>query len=162
MKKLVLSLVICAAAFPALAQSTWMTDLTKARELATKQNKQILLNFTGSDWCGWCKKMKAETLDKPDFVAYATTNLVLVEVDFPNSKPQTAALKRSNAILKEKYVVSGYPTFVLIEPDGKELGRQVGYLKGGSDAFAGKIDNWLGKSTSKQAPQKPEEPKPKS
>jgi hypothetical protein len=62
--------------------------------------------------------------------------------DFPNKKPQTPEVKKQNEALKKKYDVGGFPTFVLVDADGKELGRQVGYLKGGPSAFVSKIETW--------------------
>lgn len=119
-----------------------MTDYAKAVEQAGKENKVILLDFTGSDWCGWCMKMKQETLDTPAFKHYAKKNLVLVEVDFPHNKPQTDAVKKQNQELARKFKISGYPAFVLLNKEGKELGRQGGYLEGGASAFMAKLNTF--------------------
>jgi len=116
-------------------EAPWLTDYSKAVQQAKSENKPILLDFTGSDWCGWCIKMKEETLDKPAFRHYAEKNLVLVEVDFPHDKVQTDAVKTQNGQLGGQFKITGYPSFVLLDKDGKELGRQVGYLKGGPSAF---------------------------
>lgn len=125
-----------------LAAEAWGTDIAAAKALAKKQGQPILLDFTGSDWCGWCIKMKKESLDQKAFTDFAAKNVVLVEVDFPSKKALSADTKKQNDDLKKQYKVNGFPTFVLIDADGKELGRQVGYLKGGPDAFIAKIGEW--------------------
>jgi len=116
-------------------EANWMTNYAKAVEQAKAQNKPILLDFTGSDWCGWCIKMKKESLDTTAFKQYADKNLILVEVDFPQNKPQADAVKSQNQQLQQKYKIDGYPCFVLVDKDGKKLGMQDGYLEGGPDAF---------------------------
>ena len=126
-----------AAAFS--QEAKWGTDYAKALEQAKAENKPVLLDFTGSDWCGWCMKMKKETLDTPGFKQYAKKNLVLVEVDFPKTKPQPEKVKTQNSQLSGEFKVHGYPCFVLVDKDGKELGRQGGYLEGGAPAFIAKL-----------------------
>jgi protein disulfide-isomerase len=113
----------------------WGTDLPAALNQARSENKMVLLDFTGSDWCGWCKKFDHDVLSTDKFAAYAKSKLVLVQLDFPRHKPQDAALKQANGQLARRFGVNGFPTFVLLSSAGKELGRQVGYLKGGPDAF---------------------------
>lgn len=126
-----------------LAAEGWGTDIEAAKALAKKQGQPILLDFTGSDWCGWCIKMKKESLDQQAFKDFAAKNVVLVEVDFPSKKKSLPeATQKQNEALKNQYKVSGFPTFVLIDADGRELGRQVGYLKGGPEAFVAKIGEW--------------------
>ena len=110
------------------AESAWLTDLAAAKKQAAEEKKPILMFFTGSDWCGWCKKLHADVLDKKDFQDFAKESVILLELDFPNSIPQSDELKKQNKALGEKFKVSGYPTMVLVAPDGeKELDRTVGY-----------------------------------
>ena len=116
-------------------QATWTEDYTKATTQAQAENKAILLDFTGSDWCGWCMKMKKESLDTPQFNAYAKQNLVLVTVDFPRQKVLSPAVKKQNDTLNAKYHADGFPTFVLVDKTGREIWRQSGYLAGGPTAF---------------------------
>ena len=112
------------------AESVWLTDLEAAKKQAAADKKPILMFFTGSDWCGWCKKLHEDVLDKDEFRKFAKDNLVLLELDFPESIPQSAELKKQNKALGDKFKVSGYPTMVLVAPDGeKELDRTVGYDK---------------------------------
>jgi protein disulfide-isomerase len=122
------------------AETTWLTDLPKAQAQAKAENKIVLLDFTGSDWCGWCIKFKKETLDTAEFQAYAATNLVLVELDYPQKKVQSDDLKKANAALKDQYNIEGFPTLIVLNKDGQEIGRQVGYAKGGPQAFIAKIE----------------------
>jgi uncharacterized protein YyaL (SSP411 family) len=122
------------------ADSSWLTSVPDAKAQAKKENKLVLLDFTGSDWCGWCKKLDAETFSKPAFADYAKKNLVLVEVDFPHAKALSADLKAANKALKEKYEVTGFPTLVVMKPDGTVVWKQVGYLQGGPSAMIAKLD----------------------
>lgn len=137
-----LLLAFVTATVSAFAAAGWQTDFAAAQAAAKKDNKAILLDFTGSDWCGWCIKMKKDSLDQKAFQEFAEKKLVLVEVDFPNNKKQTEAVKKQNEDLQKRYGVEGYPTFVLVDGEGKELGRHVGYLKGGPAAFVQKIEGW--------------------
>ena len=122
-----------AAAFS--QEAGWTDDYAKATAQAKAENKAILLDFTGSDWCGWCMKMKKETLDTPQFTAYAQKNLVLVTVDFPRSTPLSPAVKQQNQKLNAKYRAEGFPTYILVDKFGRELWRQTGYLAGGPTPF---------------------------
>ena len=124
------------------AESSWLTDLPKAEAQAKAENKIILIDFTGSDWCGWCIKFKKEVLDTAEFQAYAAKNVVLVELDYPSKKAQSDELKKANAGLKDKYDVKGFPTLVVLDKDGKEIGRQVGYSEGGPKAFIEKLEGF--------------------
>ena len=126
---------------PATAPA-WLDNYEKAVAQAKAENKAVLLDFTGSDWCGWCIKMVKETLSQKEFTDYAAKNLVLMEVDFPNKKQLSEEIKKQNAELQKKYEANGFPTFVLIDKDGKELGKQVGYLAGGPAAFIAKLDGF--------------------
>ncbi len=123
-------------------EAHWNTDFKKAQAQAQAENKKLLMNFTGSDWCPWCIKMDKDVLDKKEFKDYAAKNLVLVLVDFPNSKHQTKHVQDQNNDLKKKYNADGFPTFVLADKDGNEIGRQVGYLEGGPTAFITKLDSF--------------------
>jgi len=124
------------------ADLTWGTDLPKAQAQAKADDKMVLMDFTGSDWCGWCMKFDKETLSTDKFADYAKAHLELVVVDFPNKKPQSDALKADNKALAAKYGVDGYPTFVVLNADGKEIGRQVGYAPGGPEAFIAKLESY--------------------
>lgn len=143
MKKITTLIIACCALLQVRgAELAWSTDLPKAVAQAKAENKMVLMDFTGSDWCGWCMKFKKEALDTTEFQDYAAKNLVLVEVDFPNKKPQSDDLKKANKALGQQYKVDGYPTFVVLNKDGKEIGRQVGYQTGGPQAFITEIEGF--------------------
>ena len=143
MNKSFLSLlaVLLASQMTVLAEVKWSTDLPAAQTEAKKDKKIVLVNFTGSDWCGWCKKLQAEVFTTKEFDTYAKDKLVLVEIDFPNQKKQSAALKKANESLQEKYKASGFPTIVALNGEGKEVWRQVGYMPGGPKAWIAKLES---------------------
>ena len=107
----------------------WSTDYAKALQTAKTQNKRVLLDFTGSDWCGPCIQFKKQVFSRPDFAAYAEKNLVLVEVDYPQRKKQSAELVKQNERLAKQYGIEekGYPTVVLLDPNGKIVRELTGY-----------------------------------
>ena len=141
MKKIMVGLVACcAAAWLHAADLNWLTDLSKAQAQAKDDNKLVLMDFTGSDWCGWCKKLDQETFSKQAFADYAKKNLVLVQLDYPQNKPQSDELKAANAALAKKYNIEGYPTLIAIKPDGTVVWTQVGYLEGGPQALIDQLD----------------------
>jgi len=117
----------------------WLTDLPKAQTQAKSEKKLVMLDFTGSDWCGWCIKLHNEVFSKPEFSEYAKKNLVLVEVDFPHKKQQSEQLKKANAALQEKYKIEGYPTIIVLDGEGKKVG-ELGYQPGGPKAFIAELD----------------------
>jgi thioredoxin-related protein len=122
--------------------SSWDTDLPQALNRARSENKLVLLDFTGSDWCPWCIKFDQEVLSTGKFAAYANDKLVLVKLDFPRHTEQSAALKQANQELYQRFNVDGYPTYILLSSSGKELGRQVGYAEGGPTAFITELNNF--------------------
>ena len=121
---------------------TWSTDFSHSLDQARADDKMVLLHFTGSDWCPWCIKFDHDVLETDQFATYAQNKLELVLVDFPRGKPQDDALKQANRALADRYHVTGYPTFVLVNYAGNELGRQVGYRAGGPGAFITELDKF--------------------
>ncbi len=112
----------------------WMTDFEAAKAKAVAEQKPMLLDFTGSDWCGWCIKLDKEVFSQQAFQAYAADSLVLVELDFPRRKAQSDELKAQNEALAQKYNIRGFPTIVVLSPEGELLGR-TGYRPGGPEAY---------------------------
>ncbi len=120
---------------PAAAQETpWLTSFAEAKAAAKKDQKVILADFTGSDWCGWCIKLHKEVFSKPEFATWAAKHVVLLELDYPHNTPQSDELKQQNQELAQKYGVRLYPTILFLDADGKRLG-QSGYLPGGPEAW---------------------------
>ena len=139
MKKLALGLLACIALMQARAEDlNWTTDLPKAQAQAKKEDKLVLLDFTGSDWCIWCKRLTRDVFSKEEFADYAKKNLVLVEVDFPRAKEQSQDQKKANQALQEKYKISGYPTIIVLDKEGKQVG-QLGYKDNVKD-FLNELD----------------------
>jgi thioredoxin-related protein len=116
------------------AKEGWLDDLEKAKVQAKAENKRILLDFTGSDWCGWCKKLDAEVFSQQEFKDYAAKKLVLVEVDFPHGFKLPEATQKQNNELQKKFQIQGYPTIIITSPSGNKKG-QLGYMEGGPKAF---------------------------
>jgi protein disulfide-isomerase len=126
-KKLCIALVTISPLLQGCAEELqWVTDLPKAQTMAKNENKLIFIDFNGSDWCPPCKELRA-VLSTPAFANYAKTNLVLVDIDFPHGKKQPEELKKANAALSEKYNIEGFPTTIILDGQGKELSRTVGF-----------------------------------
>jgi thioredoxin-related protein len=123
----------------AASAAQWLTSLPDAQAKAKAENKLVLMDFTGSDWCPSCEMLDAEVFGQPEFIAYAKTNFVLLEVDFPIHKEQLAELKRANKALSKQYKIEAYPTLVLIRPEGTIAWMRVGYLKGGPLAMIAEL-----------------------
>lgn len=144
MKKLLLLLFFVSVSIGAQAQEklTWHTDMGEAIKLSQKSKKPLLLFFTGSDWCGWCKRLQKEVLTTPEFAEWAKKNVVLVELDFPRSGTQTNEIKQQNAQLAQVFGIRGYPTVWIASADkGKDnkinftpIGS-TGYVAGGPKAW---------------------------
>ncbi len=120
---------------------TWLTDVWEAQHKAKAGNKLILLNFTGSDWCGWCIKLKKEVFDTPEFVGFARKRLVLVEVDFPMRRELPPLQRQANEALQNHYKVQGYPTLIILDSEGRQLG-QMGYQPGGPKPFLARLNKF--------------------
>ena len=112
----------------------WTDDFDKALAQAKESGKYMLVDFSGSDWCGWCKKLDKEVFGKKEFKDYAEQNLVCVLIDFPRQKPQSNKEKEANNALMEKYGVQGFPTILLFSPQG-EVAATTGYEPGGAESY---------------------------
>jgi thioredoxin-related protein len=134
--KTFLSLLMTAAlsSMAFAAKDGWSEDLEKAKAQAKAEGKKILLDFTGSDWCGWCKKLDAEVFSQQAFKDYAAKHLVLVEVDFPRGFKLPEGTKKQNDELAKKFKIQGYPTIVITTASGTKRG-ELGYVEGGPEAF---------------------------
>jgi protein disulfide-isomerase len=142
MKKIALLMTACCLPTAVFADEKvkWLTDVPKAIEKAKAEKKLVLLDFTGSDWCPPCKALHKNVLTSSEFESYASTNLVLVEVDFPRQKEQTEDLKTANKALAKKYKIEGYPTVILLSAEGKELSKAVGYGGAKPDEFIATLE----------------------
>ena len=132
------------------AESGWLHDYEAAKKQAKEENKPILINFTGTDWCGWCIKIEKEIFSKDEFKAYAKENLILMEVDFPEKKEnkakQTAEVKAQNKKLDKEFKIEGYPTIFLIDAEGKKLSeKDLGNHKGDAKSYVDLLKGLLAK-----------------
>jgi protein disulfide-isomerase len=123
-------------------QTLWRMDLPGALSQAQSENKLVLLDFTGSDWCPWCIKFDQDVLSTSQFASYANSKLILVKLDFPQHTLQSDDLRRANQALYDQFHVNGFPTYILLTANGNELGRQVGYLEGGPNAFIAELNGF--------------------
>jgi len=152
-KKLFLGLLLIASTVTFSQEVKWLTNFEEAAKLSQKTNKPILANFTGSDWCGWCKVLNREVFSKEEFAKWANENVILLELDFPRKTKLSAELKKQNYAMQRAFGVSGYPTIWMFEVgDGKDpkkglnpLGK-TGYIKGGPKKWINSINRYLPKS----------------
>jgi thiol-disulfide isomerase/thioredoxin/ribosomal protein S20 len=127
MRPLLSLLAVFAAVAASAAEPVWLTDLDAAKAQSVKENKPVLVDFTGSDWCPPCKALHKNVFESAEFAAVAS-RYVLVELDYPKSKPQAAELKAKNAALSKQFGISGFPTVLLIDgKSGEVFGKTVGF-----------------------------------
>jgi len=88
----------------------WMVSIEKAQAISKESGKPIMANFTGSDWCGWCKRLTANVFSKPEFKEWAKDNVVLLELDFPRRTKLPSEIQAQNQSLQRAFQVTGYPT----------------------------------------------------
>lgn len=138
-----LTIAIVGTAFA--GEAVWLHDYEAAKKQAKEEGKPIFINFTGSDWCGWCIRLEKEVFSKEDFQKYAEENLVLVEIDFPRKKEQTAEVKKQNKALDKEFKIEGYPTLFLLDAEGNKLSEDVGYREGGPAAYVANLKELLEK-----------------
>ncbi len=138
----------------------WIDNFEQAQKKAEAFKQPIFAFFTGSDWCGWCVRLKKEALDTKEFEKFAADNLILFEADFPRAKKISDKVKKQNDELASKYGVRGYPTVFLLDAEGKQLGR-TGYKAGGAEAYVKHLKEML-ETAGVKTVEKPEAAKPLS
>lgn len=125
-----------------VSAADWLENYEEALALAQKENKPILVNFTGSDWCGWCMRLDKEVFATVEFSSWASARVVLLKLDFPRTKPQSQKLWEQNKQLAGDFGVRGFPTILLLNPDGTPK-AQTGYRQGGVAAYLQYLDGLL-------------------
>lgn len=120
----------------------WQTNLETALQKAKQENKAVLVNFTGSDWCIWCKRLSDEVFSKSEFEDFADKKLILVKLDFPRSIEQTTETKIYNNNLAQRFGVQGFPTILLFNSSGK-LVLTTGYQPGGPINYINHLKAYL-------------------
>ena len=125
MKKLILPILISIASlsFSQSINNEWHTEMSDALESSFKTQKPLMLFFTGSDWCGWCKKLVKEVYKTSEFSRWAKKNVVLVDIDFPKRTKLSAELEKQNRELAQIFGVRGYPTIWFVNPSIAEDGK---------------------------------------
>lgn len=111
----------------------WETHYDAALQQAAQQDKLVLADFTGSDWCYYCIRMRKDVFDKPSFAAWAGAHFVLLEVDMPENPDFDPALRKQNTRLCQKYGVDSYPTILVMDAAGEPLGGFFGYISDADD-----------------------------
>jgi len=148
LKKIFLSAVLLTAVVIGCSKGgsndnlNWEENLETALQKAKAENKAVLVNFTGSDWCQWCIKLSDEVFSKSEFEDYAEDNLILVRLDFPRNIEQSAETKLYNNQLAQRYGVQGFPTILLFNSQGQMV-LQTGYQPGGPVSYVNHLKNSL-------------------
>lgn len=132
----------------------WLVNIDKAYEESKKTGKPILANFTGSDWCGWCKRLTKSVFIHDEFKQWADKNVVLLELDFPRRKQLPQEIRQQNASLQKAFSIRGYPTIYLFDLDKKPNGEfaisalgKTGYTKTVAE-FTNGLDEMLARRAS--------------
>jgi thioredoxin-related protein len=134
--------VVFFAAIVSLYSPVWHTNMEEAKELAQKEHRHILLNFSGSDWCGPCILLRKDILDQPAFLQFADTTLVLVNVDFPRKKKNqpTPEQQQLNDQIADRYNARGqFPLTLLLTAEGKVLKQWEGNPGVSPEVFSAKV-----------------------
>ena len=145
MKKTILASLLLAltVSISTAAGDEWMTDFEAAKQKAAAENKDLLVNFTGSDWCSWCIKLVDEVFKHDAFKKGVADNFVLVELDFPQDKSKLdESTQTQNEMLQEKYSIQGFPTILLLDDQGRPY-AQTGYQAGGPEKYLAHLDKLL-------------------
>lgn len=142
---------------------TWLTDINEVNRLSLSTGKPVFLFFTGSDWCGWCKKLQKDVFAKQEFIQWANKNVILMEADFPRFKTLPPELSKQNNELQNSFGVTGYPTVWIFQltpnengqgytvKDASSLGYPVGAVPGQEEQkFLGDANAAIGKFKTKK------------
>ncbi len=144
--KNLLAVLLLTASLNGFAQQKdiqWYTDINNAITISQETKKPMLLFFTGSDWCGWCKKLVREVFDKDEFEKWARKNVILVELDFPRRTKLEEKIAQQNRKLQQMFGVRGYPTIWFVNPE-KQDGGKINFQKLGSTGYvAGGPQKWI-------------------
>lgn len=153
MKSPALVILSLAASFSlsAFASDGWLSDFAKAKSEAVAEKKPILMDFTGSDWCTWCIRLRKEVFDTDTFRKAAPKDFVLLELDYPQDESKVpAAIREQNADLQQKYAIQGYPTILLVDAEGRPFAR-TGYQKGGPEEYLKHLEELRGNLVKRDA-----------
>ena len=131
MKKLLFFSMFLFVAFQGISQEAykaendgWLVKMDEAYALSKKTGKPIMANFTGSDWCGWCKRLTASVFSKSEFKNWADENVILLELDYPKRKTLPDEIQQQNAALQQAFKIRGFPTVWVFNLDKDEATGQ--------------------------------------
>lgn len=125
-------------------KGVWSSDYPAVKAAAEAEKAPLFLLFTGSDWCHWCKLMDKQVFSKPEWQTFAAKNLYLAYLDFPSDKvKQPEELHNQNVRLREDFNVEGYPTMLLLDHEGKQLGSFSASQNITAEAFVKQVQNSL-------------------
>lgn len=147
MKNLVFLFLFVFAAFQGFSQTEeykaknegWLVKIEEAHALSEKTGKPIMANFTGSDWCGWCKRLDAAVFNKPEFKKWAAENVVLLELDYPRRKQIPSAIRQQNASLQQAFGVRGFPTVWVFKLEEGEQAGQISIIGLGKTGYKSNV-----------------------
>jgi protein disulfide-isomerase len=122
----------------------WITSLDQAVALSKKSGKPILANFTGSDWCGWCKRLTAAVFIKDEFKTWAEKNVILLELDYPRFKQLPADLKAQNQALQQQFQVGGFPTIWVFDANQNKSTKQYEFTQLGRTGYKPTVQEFTG------------------
>lgn len=121
----------------------WLVDMDEAYTRSIKENKPIMANFTGSDWCGWCKRLDASVFSKPEFMTWAKKNVVLLELDFPRGKQIPQKIREQNAAMQNALQVRGYPTVWIFNLDKDATSGQYNINALGQTGYTPTVEEFI-------------------
>jgi len=153
----VLAVMITIAFAVSANAAVWETEFDKASVNAQKSGLYMLLEFSGSDWCGWCKKINEEFFSSDVFGKFAKDNLICVSVDFPRQKKLSKELEEQNTGLAKQYEIRGYPTIIVLSPEGELVGK-TGYSKIEAKTFVENLKKMIDEHRRNKSQKKTEEP----
>lgn len=118
----------------------WVNEFEKAKATAASEGKDLLMDFTGSDWCSWCIKLHKEVFDLDAFKTAAPKSFVLVELDYPQDKSKLSQeIQDQNSALQKQFAIRGYPTILLADASGRPYAK-TGYQAGGAESYVKHLD----------------------
>ena len=129
-----LTVLLAMLALPLRAGDAWTEDFAAAKTKAASEKKDLLLDFTGSDWCIWCQRLHTEVLNIDTFQTEAQKHFVLVELDYPRTKQIAPEIRKQNAELQKTFAIEGYPSIYLTDEKGRPYAR-TGYAPGGPEKY---------------------------
>ena len=129
----------------------WVNEFEKAKQTAATEGKDLLMDFTGSDWCAWCIRLHKEVFDLEAFKTAAPKNFVLVELDYPQDTSKLSKeIREQNEKLKQQFSIQGYPTILLADASGRPY-AQTGYQEGGPDEYVKHLNELRAVKTKRDA-----------